>query len=170
MAAILLFDPRFGHYYLNSFFGFGYIWFHEIGPQVTMKTILLSVSIAVVLQACMATHGTQACDDKCQEKTTNKDGNKMEKKPMTCKLTTPELRERKATVLADLKKSMLEKKELPNGYARGFNGQEKEDEIYGEGNAYDLGERIYSSRLGRMFTPDGQGKFNKYYTPQYNKI
>ncbi|MES2728436.1 MAG: hypothetical protein V4643_15105 [Bacteroidota bacterium] len=31
---------------------------------------------------------------------------------------------------------------------------EKTDEIYGEGNAYDFGERIYDSRLGKMFKRD----------------
>ncbi len=34
-------------------------------------------------------------------------------------------------------------------YTRGFNGMEKDDDTYGEGNAYDFGARIYDSRLGR---------------------
>jgi RHS repeat-associated protein len=39
-------------------------------------------------------------------------------------------------------------------YRYGFNGKEKVNEIYGEGNAYDLGARMYSPRLGKMFSPD----------------
>lgn len=41
---------------------------------------------------------------------------------LSCKLTTPELRRRKETVLASLKKQVLEKKELANGYAYKFTG------------------------------------------------
>jgi RHS repeat-associated protein len=41
-----------------------------------------------------------------------------------------------------------------NGYRFGFNGQEKEDDIYGEGNTYDLGLRMYDARLARMFSID----------------
>src|SRR5690349_6982725 len=42
----------------------------------------------------------------------------------SCKLTTPELQKRKATVLESLRKQMLEKKELPNGYAFKFSGSD----------------------------------------------
>ncbi len=38
-----------------------------------------------------------------------------------CKLTSPELRERKATVIASLKEKVIEKKELKNGFAYKFN-------------------------------------------------
>lgn len=41
---------------------------------------------------------------------------------VTCKLTSPELQKRKQTVIASLKKQMLERKELPNGYAFKFTG------------------------------------------------
>lgn len=43
---------------------------------------------------------------------------------LTCKLTTPEMDERKATVLTSLRKKVLEKKELPNGYAFKFAGSD----------------------------------------------
>ena len=43
-------------------------------------------------------------------------------KPITCKLTSPEMQQRKATVIASLKKKILVKKELPNGYAYQFPG------------------------------------------------
>lgn len=56
----------------------------------------------------------EACTDSC--KATN--GSTV----MTCKLTSPELRERKATVIASLKKKMVEKRELKNGYAFKFPG------------------------------------------------
>ncbi len=44
--------------------------------------------------------------------------------------------------------------DLSSDYRYGYNGKEKENELYGEGNAYDLGARMYSSRLGKMFSPD----------------
>jgi RHS repeat-associated protein len=40
------------------------------------------------------------------------------------------------------------------GYMFGFNGQEKQDEVTGTGNTYDLGARFYEGRLGRMFSND----------------
>jgi RHS repeat-associated protein len=39
-------------------------------------------------------------------------------------------------------------------YTRGFNGALKEDELLGEFNAYDLGARMYSARLGRQLSTD----------------
>jgi hypothetical protein len=42
-----------------------------------------------------------------------------------CKLTTPELRERKATVIADLKKLIKDKKELKDGYAYKFSDSDE---------------------------------------------
>jgi RHS repeat-associated protein len=40
------------------------------------------------------------------------------------------------------------------GYRFAFNGKEKDNETYGEGNAYDFGARIYSARLGRWLSVD----------------
>ena len=45
-----------------------------------------------------------------------------EKKPVVCKLTTPELQQRKATIIAELKALVLVKKELSNGYSYEFDG------------------------------------------------
>jgi RHS repeat-associated protein len=42
----------------------------------------------------------------------------------------------------------------------GFNGQEKDDEVYGGGNEYDFGDRVCDSRLGRWFSIDPY--FKKY--------
>jgi len=41
---------------------------------------------------------------------------------LVCKLTTPEMDARKATILTSLRKQMLDKEELPNGYAFKFAG------------------------------------------------
>ena len=49
-------------------------------------------------------------------------------------------------------------------YRFGFNGQEGDDEINGQGNSLDFGARIYDSRLGRFFSSD---PFD-YLAPQYS--
>jgi hypothetical protein len=56
------------------------------------------------------------CSDDCEAK--NKKG------ALTCKLTSPELQQRKATTITNLKKQMLGKKELKNGFAYKFNGSD----------------------------------------------
>ncbi|MFZ4400466.1 MAG: RHS repeat-associated core domain-containing protein [Bacteroidales bacterium] len=47
----------------------------------------------------------------------------------------------------------------------GFNGKEKDDETYGEGNEYDYGMRIYNPRIGRFFSIDPLTKKYPWYTP-----
>jgi RHS repeat-associated protein len=50
-------------------------------------------------------------------------------------------------------------------YRYGFQGQEKDDELKGEGNSYDFGARLYDSRVGRWFAPDKmEGKYPSYST------
>ena len=44
---------------------------------------------------------------------------------LSCKLTTPELQKRKATVLESLRKQVIETKELSNGFAFKFTGTDK---------------------------------------------
>jgi hypothetical protein len=56
------------------------------------------------------------CSDDCESK--NKKGE------LTCKLTTPELTERKATVIASLRKQILTTKELKNGFPYKFTGSD----------------------------------------------
>jgi RHS repeat-associated protein len=51
------------------------------------------------------------------------------------------------------------------GYRYGFNGKEKSDEVYGEGNVYDYGFRIYNPRLGRFLSVDPLTKSYPWYTP-----
>ena len=43
---------------------------------------------------------------------------------------------------------------LSGGYRYSFNGMEKDDELYGVGNSYDFGARIYNPRLGRWMSRD----------------
>ena len=57
------------------------------------------------------------CSDDCTAK--NKTAQ------MSCKLTTPELRKRKETVIASLKQQIIGKKELKNGFAFKFPGTDK---------------------------------------------
>jgi hypothetical protein len=65
------------------------------------------------------------CFDACTDKKSNEKSMVTETtSDLSCKLTTPELQRRKATVLADLQKQILEKKELENGYAFKFAGND----------------------------------------------
>jgi hypothetical protein len=57
---------------------------------------------------------SDTCLDNCEAKNSKTD--------IICKLTTAELRKRKASVIASLKNQLLEKKELDNGYAYKFKG------------------------------------------------
>jgi len=66
--------------------------------------------------------------DKTEQRAANHQNHHVASYPpgtITCKLTTPELRQRKATVLASLKQQVLEKQELDNGYAYRFSGSDK---------------------------------------------
>jgi RHS repeat-associated protein len=51
------------------------------------------------------------------------------------------------------------------GYRYGFNGQEKDNEIKGDGNSLDFGARVYDSRLGRFLSVDPAGYKFAYFTP-----
>jgi hypothetical protein len=48
-----------------------------------------------------------------------------EQAKLTCKLTTPELQQRKKTVIAELKNQVLEKGETDNGFKYKFDGSDK---------------------------------------------
>lgn len=60
-------------------------------------------------------------------------------KELACKLTAPELRRRRETVIANFKKQVIEKKELDNGFAYRFNGS---DNIIDELSGFIKTERI----------------------------
>ena len=49
----------------------------------------------------------------------------MEEAKLSCKLTTPELQQRKNTVIAELKSQVLEKTETEKGFKYKFNGSDK---------------------------------------------
>lgn len=78
----------------------------------TFCLILLAMGISADAQK-----SSKVCTSDCESK--NK------KTSFTCKLTTLELRQRKETVIASLKKQILQKKELKNGYAYKFIGSDK---------------------------------------------
>ncbi|WP_341903546.1 RHS repeat-associated core domain-containing protein [Fluviicola taffensis] len=50
-------------------------------------------------------------------------------------------------------------------YRYGFNSMEKDDELKGEGNSYNFGNRIHDPRLGRFLSPDACEKNYPYYSP-----
>ena len=52
-----------------------------------------------------------------------------------------------------------------NSYRYGFNGKEKDNEMYGGGNAYDFGARVYDPRVGRWFAVDPMRKLAPDETP-----
>ncbi len=52
-----------------------------------------------------------------------------------------------------------------SGYRYSFNGKEKDDETYGEGNCIAYEARIYDSRLGRMFSTDPREMEYAWQTP-----
>jgi len=52
-----------------------------------------------------------------------------------------------------------------NEYRFGFNGQEKDDETYGDGNIYDYGFRVYDPRKAKFLSVDPLTKSYPWYTP-----
>ena len=50
-------------------------------------------------------------------------------------------------------------------YRYGFNGKENENDLFGNGNAIDFGDRIFDSRLGRWLKVDGYFKIYPSYSP-----
>lgn len=56
-------------------------------------------------------------------------------------------------------------KEDVSAYVYGFQGQEKDDEIKGEGNSINFTHRMYDPRLGRMLSIDPLGKLFPWWTP-----
>jgi RHS repeat-associated protein len=52
-----------------------------------------------------------------------------------------------------------------SSYRYAFNGKEKDNETYGEGDEYDYGERIYDSRLGRWMSCDALEEIYPAYSP-----
>ncbi len=57
------------------------------------------------------------CSDTCEPKNKTTE--------LTCKLTTPELQQRKSTVIESLRQQVIQTKELANGYSFKFSGTDK---------------------------------------------
>jgi hypothetical protein len=82
------------------------------------KTIYISTLFIMGTAIQASAQKKDNCDDNC-EKSNNP------KVVFTCKLTTPELRELKATVIDSLKSQIQSKEELKNGYEYKFAGSDK---------------------------------------------
>lgn len=50
-------------------------------------------------------------------------------------------------------------------YRYGFNGKEKDNEVYGTGNSYDFGARMYDPRVGRFLSIDPRWKEFPFWSP-----
>lgn len=88
------------------------------------------------------------CSENCKHCTDKKAGQAIKNKgmttqvtnkPMTCKLTSPELRKRKEEVIAKLKQQVLGKRELADGFAYRFDGT---DELLDSLTAFIKSERM----------------------------
>ena len=75
----------------------------------------------------------------CSSVTTSNKSEAGSSKELSCKLTSPELQKRKETVLEVIKKEILERKELPDGYSYKFNGN---DSIYSQLTDFIRSERM----------------------------
>lgn len=74
-------------------------------------------------------------------------------KDLTCKLTTKELQERKKTVVADLKKLLIEKTETEKGYSYKFNGSDSMLDLL---NDFIKTERMCCDFFTFQITVDGE--------------
>lgn len=74
------------------------------------------LNIIFTIAGVLAIHTLNAQDKEASMKTLT------ERAKLTCKLTTPELQQRKKTVIAELKNLLLEKTETENGFKYKFDG------------------------------------------------
>jgi hypothetical protein len=72
----------------------------------------------IILCGCLALLSIAGCSQ-------TKINNIMNAKNLTCKLTTPELQQRKKTAIAELKQLILEKQETAHGMKYKFDGSDK---------------------------------------------
>lgn len=96
---------------------------------MTMKNIFIVACLTVLTAGCETDQAKknkvkknnkkEVCKDSCCAEKHKKDA------VIACKLTSPELQKRKETVLASLRKQVVTKKELPNGYAFTFKGTDQ---------------------------------------------
>jgi len=95
-----------------------------------MKNILMAVCAMALSVGCINDTSAQCCKQckDCKSHTNTTVINKaamQQHKTLSCKLTTPELRKRKEEVIDKLKKLVLERKELANGYSYKFTGTDQ---------------------------------------------
>jgi len=77
-----------------------------------MRAFLFIVT-ALTVSSC-SDKAASGCTDKCRAKNNTTE--------LSCKLSSPEMLQRKETVLASLKNQIIERKELKDGYAFKFKG------------------------------------------------
>lgn len=75
---------------------------------------------------------------------------------LTCKLTTPELQQRKNTVIAELKDYVLEKIETENGFKYKFEGSDKMLDLL---SSFIKTERLCCDFFVFTLTASGDAKF-----------
>lgn len=80
----------------------------------------------------------------------------MEDVKLSCKLTTPELQQRKKTVIAALKHQVLEKVETDKGYKYKFEGSDKMLDLL---NSFIKTERLCCDFFVFSITTSGDAKF-----------
>lgn len=85
-----------------------------------MKRKITILTLMCALFSCQNNNKTS--ETKCIDTNCNSCKAKSKSTDISCKLTTPELQQRKSTVLESLRKQVLEKKELKDGYAFKFKG------------------------------------------------
>ncbi len=90
---------------------------YKISTMAIALLIVCSCSQNQSTKPLMNKEKSTVCSEDCTAKNKSKQ--------QACKLTTPELRERKETVLSSLKEQVIEKRELKNGFAFKFPGTGK---------------------------------------------
>jgi hypothetical protein len=91
-----------------------------------IRTTILIILAALTIPGCNSSDGNKItaadktslfCADECKAKNNSTN--------FSCKLTSAEIQKRRATVLESLRKQILDKKEIANGYAFKFIGTDK---------------------------------------------
>jgi hypothetical protein len=124
-----------------------------------LKNLLFAVAGICLLQAC--NNNPSYSKDDCKKgfathsTSTNTFVMENNNTALSCRLTTPELQKRKETVIASLKKQVLEKKELPDGYAFKFEGS---DQLLDELTEFIKSERACCSFFTFGIIVNGDGK------------
>jgi hypothetical protein len=80
---------------------------------------------ALTLLSCQDKSKNMSTDKNLNSIVSDKDEPKSNATDLTCKLTTPELQQRKSTVIESLKRQIIQTKELTNGFAFKFTGTDK---------------------------------------------